>query len=349
MKIAIIIPSLANKGPVRVVSEIVRGLNNTNVEVQLFYFDRASREIEINVPKKQISFFQSIDFEEFDIVHSHGMRPDLYLSLHSSKKHKSKRVSTMHNIMFEDLKYTYGVLTAFFATIIWKMCLIRFDAIVVLSKHMLNYYSTYNNKLILIKNGLTPINYSTPKSDLLHINQIVDIKTNYRVVGIVANLIKRKGIQQALHALVNLENYYLLILGDGSEYENLKNLSKKIGVDKRVLFMGYIPNPQDYYTFFDIYLLTSFSEGLPLSVIDAASLGIPIVSSEIPSMTDAFSHEEMFFFKLRDIGALRSAIIKTELKYNQLAQDLKNKYFNELTAEIMCQQYLRLYSQLIKN
>jgi glycosyltransferase involved in cell wall biosynthesis len=349
MRIAIIVPSLENKGPIRVAAELANGLSQLGHEIHIFYFNITSRGLEIDAPKTRITLFEQIRLNEFDIIHSHGLIPDLYVFLHSFGKNSVMRVSTMHNMMYDDLKYTYGAIIAFFASTFWKCSLARHHALVVLNNQMLSYYEVYTSKLTIIKNGLSLIeNTSINKNKLQELDEINFIKKNYKIIGVVASLIKRKGIDQALQALLKLENHYLFILGDGPEYNTLVEMSKKIGVDNRVKFLGYVPNPKDYYGYFDIYLLTSLSEGLPLSIIDAAGLGIPIVSSRIPAMIDSFRDSEIFFYDLWDIKSLTSAILETEKNHKYLSKNIQKKYSNEFTAKTMCINYARLYAKLLE-
>ena len=64
MKIAFILPSLANKGPIVFTKYLIEGLKGKVDYIEVFYF----RDIDLGVPTKQIGFFEKIDF---DIVHTH--------------------------------------------------------------------------------------------------------------------------------------------------------------------------------------------------------------------------------------------------------------------------------------
>lgn len=70
-----------------------------------------------------------------------------------------------------------------------------------------------------------------------------------------------------------------LLIGDGGEIDNLKRCAHEIGLDEETLFLGTITNIFDYYNAMDAFLLPSFYEGLPISLIEAQGNGIPCLTS----------------------------------------------------------------------
>ena len=81
MKVAFIVSRLVNLGPVLVVRDLVVGLKQENIDCTVFYFDE-EKEISMDCDTYRISFFEKIDFDAYDIIHSHGIRPDAYLYWH---------------------------------------------------------------------------------------------------------------------------------------------------------------------------------------------------------------------------------------------------------------------------
>src|SRR5690554_1213968 len=107
LNIAYIVPSLSNRGPIKVVYELVKQLEQSHT-IEIFYFDE-NKELNFDVPTHHISFFSAINFDKFDIIHSHGIRPDAYLFFHHHKIKKAKSVTTLHNYVKMDLRYQYNL------------------------------------------------------------------------------------------------------------------------------------------------------------------------------------------------------------------------------------------------
>ena len=84
MHIAYIVPKLANKGPVIVVLELVRQMLRHGHTCKVFYFD-PEQEIQFPCPVERITFSHAIDFRPFDIIHTHGLRPDCYVFVHKPR------------------------------------------------------------------------------------------------------------------------------------------------------------------------------------------------------------------------------------------------------------------------
>ena len=76
-------------------------------------------------------------------------------------------------------------------------------------------------------------------------------------------------------------DFEVWILGVGSKEKELKDYTKALGVDDRVKFLGFNPNPYPYIKAADMFLLTSDTEGYPTVICEALCLGTPIVSTNI--------------------------------------------------------------------
>ena len=107
------------------------------------------------------------------------------------------------------------------------------------------------------------------------------INKNLRILTI-CRLSKEKKIDELIHALkyLNNINFELKIIGDGPEKNYLKNLVKKLDLNKSIKFLGFKKNIFSYLKNTDLYINTSYFEGFPNSVVEAAYCGVPIISSQ---------------------------------------------------------------------
>lgn len=99
----------------------------------------------------------------------------------------------------------------------------------------------------------------------------------------VGSLIKRKGIDLLLNALQGVEEEYTLALaGNGMEEENLKNLARKLEIDSRVEFLGYLSREElkREYAKSSIFVLPTREDCFALVILEAMCAGLPVVSSK---------------------------------------------------------------------
>jgi glycosyltransferase involved in cell wall biosynthesis len=133
-----------------------------------------------------------------------------------------------------------------------------------------------------------------------------------------------KGIYEALKAYQSLKEKYkfinFTIAGDGDELDNIK----KMVVEKKipdVFFPGYVSGHEKSKTFLhaDVYFFPSHYEGMPTSVIEAMSFGIPVVCSSVGALPDFFMNEKMGFIIVDQktnsyITAIEKLILDKELR-----------------------------------
>ena len=150
------------------------------------------------------------------------------------------------------------------------------------------------------------------------------------------------------------DNIRLLIVGDGPERENLKDLVRHMPISDRVHFTGFVDykNIPAYLTSADIFVTASVSEVHPLSVIEAMGAGLPILGIESPGVGDTVNDgEDGFVVKEKDIAAFTAKMIRLASdadlreKMSLAAKSTSNKYDYKRTT----QQMYELYERVIQN
>ena len=340
MRIAYIVPSLANQGPVIVVRELVAQMVGHGHECVVFYFDKKAA-IDFDCPTCSIVQTIAMDFTKYDIVHSHGLRPDTYVAKFREYSGKVRYVSTIHNYVLEDFAYQYNWLVAQIFGRRWMHTLRKLDTVVALSHHAMEYYLrwfpskqityAYNTRV------LEQLPLDTKRMEAVKSFQGTDV-----LIGVNALLTRRKGVDLLLHALVRLPGYKLWVVGDGKEKKNLEKFAKRLGVEQRCHFAGYQPNAYQYLPLYDIFALPSRSEGFPLALLEAAVYGRPTVASSLPIVKECFDAGEVAIFDVQDIDSLESAI-RTATHNLTMGQNLHQKYLEEYSPQKMYERYLAIY------
>lgn len=344
MEIAYIVPSLANKGPIIIVKQLVSVFIQNGHHCIVFYFDDKN-ELAFDCQVIKISLYEIIDFSKFDVVHSHGIRPDRYIFKHkSNEKSNTLFISTLHNYIFEDLRYEYSNFVASIFGRLWLKWLKKHDILIASCKDSLNYYSKWFpvQKLTYAYNTRKP-DYSKKieEKDLQILN---DFKGESILIGVNSLLTDRKGIDIIINALPKLSGYKLLIVGDGKSRNSLERMSKKLKIESRCLFVGYKPDAYRYLAHYDLFALPSRSEGFPLALLEAAAFGVPTVASNIPVIKEAFSSDEVSFFDLRNPNSIIRAIL--DATSNQImARKMNQKFLTAYSPESQYNQYLNIYKK----
>lgn len=127
----------------------------------------------------------------------------------------------------------------------------------------------------------------------------------------VGRIMKEKGIDELFHAIRRLSDekfdFILDIVGFfEEEYSDQVKELEDIGVVK---YHGYQPDPRPYYTAADCIVLPSYHEGMSNVLLEAASMGRPLITSDIPGCREAVSDEKNgFLVKSRDQDSLYEAM-----------------------------------------
>lgn len=128
---------------------------------------------------------------------------------------------------------------------------------------------------------------------------VVKRKTNetLRVIG-VGRLEHEKGFDRLLNALAfltkesQMPDWHLTLCGDGSQHESLQELSRDLGIDQRVTFVGWISPLWSQYQQSDLFVLPSRYEGFPSAMLEAMASGLAVVAVDAGGgVRDAIRHE----------------------------------------------------------
>ncbi|RRG08371.1 MAG: glycosyltransferase family 1 protein [Lactobacillus sp.] len=116
------------------------------------------------------------------------------------------------------------------------------------------------------------------------IRQEFSIGDNVFLMGQVGRLSAEKNQEFSIKLLSKLKlkkkSIKLLIIGEGSRYDHLKEFTKKFGVENNVIFTGQRTDVNDLYSALDVLILPSQFEGLPVTTIEAQSAGLPVLMSD---------------------------------------------------------------------
>ena len=173
------------------------------------------------------------------------------------------------------------------------------------------------------------------------------------VITFVGRIVKDKGINELIEAFINLSKKYnnlkLLLVGDYEEHLNPIKNENKILIDSldSIITVGFQNDIRDFLSITDLFVLPSYREGLPNSLIEAGSFGIPLLATNINGCNEIIDDgitgilvekksakklEEAIDKLLEDKELYNSIKLKVR---DRIIEKYEQKYFwNELKNEI---------------
>ena len=271
-----------------------------------------------NKLKKTLYFFKSylnlnrlIKKDFFDIIHIHmsykGSFYRKYYVTKLCKKYNKKVIIHLHGSEFKDFYNTGNDKR---------------------KKQIAELFSIADKIIVLGADWEKFILSIVPKANVVIINNAIRIpkltknKNNKELQFLfLGALIKRKGVIDLLNA-VNLmknngvKNFKLIIAGEGEEENRLKSYVVENELSDNVKFLGWVDNdtkPQILMNA-DVLVLPSYNEGLPIAILEAMSYGLPIISTDVGSISEAVINDcNGFLIKPGDIDSLAKDMSKMVL------------------------------------
>ena len=139
-----------------------------------------------------------------------------------------------------------------------------------------------------------PVDVNKFNSSNVTINEINEIRARYKIPknAFVACVITRIGKEKSIDVLIDYiadyvkvnPNFKFLIVGDGPSKNELEKQAKARGLDDIVIFVGKVPNSEllPYYAVSDAFLTASLSDTNSISMLEAMSMGLPILQRSDP-------------------------------------------------------------------
>lgn len=178
----------------------------------------------------------------------------------------------------------------------------KVDALYFISKEGLDYYKNtykdYDNKLRLAYLGVA-------RSDLR--TEIKEDSDTLKLVT-VSRCVEVKRLELLIEALSIIKDTKIkwVHIGDGEQYDMLKKLAEnKLGINVTYEFKGYMENKDiiPYVTTegFDFLVNVSYSEGMPVTMMEMMSCGLPVIATNVGGVSEIVKHEENGYLLKSDI------------------------------------------------
>lgn len=144
-----------------------------------------------------------------------------------------------------------------------------------------------------------------------------------------------------------------LIIGDGPEKESIQNYIKEKGLEEYIIMTGFLDNIEEVLPALDIFLMTSSTEGLGTSVLDAFACKIPVVATQAGGIPEMVIHEKTGLLASPKDAATLAQHLKRITENTALRATLTENAYRHLlqnfTKEKMASRTLIVYRQVLEN
>jgi len=294
IKLFIIIPALGGGGAEKVILTLCDNLNTEKFDLTLVVINKIGafsnysndniKIIDLKIKHVRNSIFKLyklIRDEKPDIVFTTLEHLNLLMSILKFFLPQSikfiARESSIVSLRNKQKKLNY------LFDFLYKKFFNNFDTIICQSNFMLedlvNNYGIHKNKMKIINN---PVDVNKIQKLSQENSEVLLDKNTINLIA-VGRLNKVKQYHLMIEIVSQLDSkYHLYILGTGAEEVFLKKMVSDLNLNDRIHFLGFQDNPYVFMKQADIILMTSKYEGFPNVLIEANSLGIPIVAFDNP-------------------------------------------------------------------
>ena len=236
------------------------------------------------------------------VVHTHGYRPDV-VDAAAARRLGIPTVTTVHGFTRGDWKnrlYEY----------LQRRAHRRFDAVVAVSRPLAEQLiedGVPAHRVHLVQNAWQE---TAPPLDRPAARRALGLREDGFLIGWVGRLSGEKGPDLLLDALVHLTDLPVTVsvVGNGSEHRSLAARARRLGVERLVRWHGTVPDAGRCFAAFDVFVLSSHTEGTPIVLFEAMAAGVPIVATRVGGVPDVVSPVEAALVAPDDPVALALAI-----------------------------------------
>jgi glycosyltransferase involved in cell wall biosynthesis len=290
---AVVEPSTADRHPFIVQLESL-GVPVTRVEVRARSYLREYRTLSALVARLQPG-----------VVHTHGYRADV-IGGAVARAHRVSTVSTVHG-------FTGGGRRNRLYERVQSLALTRADAVIAVSAPLVKRLADDGvppHKIHCIPNGFAPVIDTVMRAAARH---RLGIRTDALVAGWVGRLSNEKGADVMLDALAESDpRWHLSIIGEGDDFDHLRQKAETLGISNRVLWHGPIANAGSLLTAFDAFVLSSRTEGTPITLLEAMNAGVPIIATRVGGVPDVVSTSDALLVPSEQPGMIAQALSEIE-------------------------------------
>ena len=209
-------------------------------------------------------------------------------------------------------------------------------------------------KIVVIRNGIAPFSTllrNEARASL--IAQCPGLTNEISWVMMQAELTKNKAVDIAISAFAKLRqthgNTALVVLGEGEDREHLNQLIHTHRLSKNVFLAGFVPESRTYLSGADVFLMSSRKEGLPLALLEAGLVGLPVVATRIGGIPEVITDGKTGLLvapgATEAVASAIASILNEPEQAKMFGKNLQERVRTDFSEESMISQTEALYTK----
>ncbi|MHA2961924.1 glycosyltransferase family 4 protein [Priestia megaterium] len=268
--------------------------NPSNYGIVTHHIDLVRNPFSMKNIKAYRQMIDLIKKEEFDAIHCNTPIGGVLGRLCGRKLKVPKVIYTAHGFHFYE--GAPPVKSSLFKSV--EFLLSKYtDAIITMNEEdrgaALNFQKNKNLNVYYVPGvGVDTSPHILEENEKRTLRESLGFKSDDIVLISMGDLITRKNYEASIKALseVSAKNVHLLVCGKGPKLESLNKLVNELDLQNRVHFLGFRQDVRDLLSIADIFLFTTYQEGLPRSMMEAMAAGLPCIVSDVRGNRDLIEH-----------------------------------------------------------
>jgi glycosyltransferase involved in cell wall biosynthesis len=212
------------------------------------------------------------------------------------------------------------------------------------------------NKIEVIENGIDLCNCRAAAArDRISLRRSLGFDEDRLIIGGIGRLTQQKGFKYLIEAIPEVcrrhENVLFIIAGDGPLKDALQHQARHLGIGNSIRFLGFRRDVLDILALMEIFVMPSLDEGLPIAMLEAMAIGVPLVLSRVGEIPHVIQNgRNGILVEPRDSKGLADRInllIEDPLMRNRLRDRALEDVASGYSDHAMSRRYRRIYDDLI--
>ncbi|MCL2064727.1 MAG: glycosyltransferase family 4 protein [Candidatus Cloacimonetes bacterium] len=280
-----------------------------------------------------------------DIVHTHSSKTGFLGRIMAKLAGVPLVIHTTHGFPFHPFQNM--VINKFYILLeIFASFFADFNVFVNIYERELSIHKLGFNKkkAITIFNGIHPYKKQKSyeeaffKNDTLNIVSVLRFSKQKNIVST---------IEQAIRVVKKYQNIKFTFIGDGELFEECCLLVNKEEKSEQIVLCGWVSDVREKLIEYDIFMLNSSWEGLPISILEAMSVGLPVICSNIKGNNELVCDANGWLLEPNDVNSIEKVIaiiLKNKILLQEKGKESLNKVTNQFHYELFISEYEKLYT-----